>query len=252
MAVPKSSPSACGSCGTKLSAGKFKHRDAQYCSDACSWREYYARHGERLRAANNLRRRVARLPRRPKARPCRQCGTTFTPKMDKGAFCSTRCCNRAMSVRNQARENARRRSVSATRRQRRMRPRQCVVCDVVFTPSRIKGRCCSKRCLIRDWADRHPDLTRARQLVRRAQKRRVPYEHISPRVVFERDAWTCQLCHRPTPEQLVKTRSPWRPTIDHIVPLSKGGPHLYSNVQCACLSCNLKKGARTMEQSRPF
>lgn len=33
------------------------------------------------------------------------------------------------------------------------------------------------------------------------------------------------------------------PTIDHIVPLSKGGPHLWSNVQVACAECNIAKGA---------
>jgi len=33
-------------------------------------------------------------------------------------------------------------------------------------------------------------------------------------------------------------------TIDHIVPLSRGGPHVLSNLQPAHSSCNTKKGAR--------
>jgi 5-methylcytosine-specific restriction endonuclease McrA len=28
------------------------------------------------------------------------------------------------------------------------------------------------------------------------------------------------------------------PTLDHIVPLSKGGSHTYDNLQCACFRCN--------------
>jgi len=232
--------------------------DTKYCSKLCRsrsrgaknkaayWQTYYARHGKRLRAANNLRRRLERAPRRPKPRSCRQCGLTFTPKMDKGTFCSTRCCDRAMSVRNRLKENARRRRVSAARRKRRMPPRKCLACGVVFNPSRIKGRWCSKRCLMRDWAKHHPDIARSHRLVRRARLRRVPYERISPQVVFERDGWTCQWCRQPTPASLIRTTSLSRPTIDHVVPLSKGGTHLYSNVQCLCFSCNSRKGARLL------
>lgn len=35
-----------------------------------------------------------------------------------------------------------------------------------------------------------------------------------------------------------------RPTLDHVVPLSKGGPHCLSNLVAACLPCNLEKGAK--------
>lgn len=32
--------------------------------------------------------------------------------------------------------------------------------------------------------------------------------------------------------------------LDHVIPVSKGGPHCYANVQTACAPCNLAKGAR--------
>lgn len=33
-------------------------------------------------------------------------------------------------------------------------------------------------------------------------------------------------------------------TVDHIVPVSKGGTNTVENVRIVCLSCNLKKGAQ--------
>lgn len=36
--------------------------------------------------------------------------------------------------------------------------------------------------------------------------------------------------------------------LDHIVPLSKGGAHVASNLACACRSCNARKGAKLPEE----
>ena len=34
---------------------------------------------------------------------------------------------------------------------------------------------------------------------------------------------------------------PTYPTLDHIIPLAKGGTHTWNNVQCACAMCNSEK-----------
>ena len=62
-------------------------------------------------------------------------------------------------------------------------------------------------------------------------------------VVFERDGYTCQLCATPL-DMGAPPRSPLSPSVDHIVPVSRGGVHSYENVQAAHLTCNLSKGAR--------
>lgn len=62
--------------------------------------------------------------------------------------------------------------------------------------------------------------------------------------VFARDAWRCQICGDKTPERLRGKGKPKSPTLDHRVPLARGGRHTYENCQCACLDCNTKKGDR--------
>jgi len=65
--------------------------------------------------------------------------------------------------------------------------------------------------------------------------------HLSRRNVMVRDRFQCQYCGAtPGPEQL---------NIDHVVPRSQGGRDCWENLVTACMSCNLRKGARTPDQS---
>ena len=52
--------------------------------------------------------------------------------------------------------------------------------------------------------------------------------------VFLRDNYTCQYC--------TKELSPKQCTIDHVVPVSKGGKTTWHNVVTACYECNNSKG----------
>jgi 5-methylcytosine-specific restriction endonuclease McrA len=65
------------------------------------------------------------------------------------------------------------------------------------------------------------------------------------RTVFERDGWRCQLCGddiNPT----LRFPHPLSATIDHILPLTKGGDHSLANVQTAHFRCNCMKGNRLL------
>lgn len=93
-----------------------------------------------------------------------------------------------------------------------------------------RGRYCSKRCM------RKP-LRRAR----RAKRAGVGYKTLTFRTVAERDGWTCQLCGDPVDPGLTVPH-PLAPTMDHMIPLARGGEHTGTNVQLAHFLCNSRKG----------
>ena len=66
-------------------------------------------------------------------------------------------------------------------------------------------------------------------------------EPVNDLQVFERDHWICQLCGEPVDRNL-QWPDPQSPSLDHILPIVKGGLHKYANTQCAHLQCNLRKG----------
>ena len=58
---------------------------------------------------------------------------------------------------------------------------------------------------------------------------------LSKRNIFLRDAYTCQYCGTTVTEVTA--------TLDHVLPVSKGGKTTWENSATACKSCNYKKAA---------
>lgn len=79
--------------------------------------------------------------------------------------------------------------------------------------------------------------------VRRAREKNAFVEVVDPLVVFERDNWICQLCGYPV-SKLRGRETIDVASLDHIIPLAKGGKHSYANTQLAHFTCNSRKGAR--------
>ncbi len=59
--------------------------------------------------------------------------------------------------------------------------------------------------------------------------------------IYVRDGNRCQYCG--------KRFSTSELSLDHIVPLSRGGGSSWENVVCACLPCNVRKGSRLPEEA---
>lgn len=76
---------------------------------------------------------------------------------------------------------------------------------------------------------------------RRAAQFGVRYEYINKKTVFSRCGWMCGLCGLPM-DPTVRWPDPRAATLDHIIPIARGGDHVYGNVQGAHYACNLKKG----------
>ena len=62
------------------------------------------------------------------------------------------------------------------------------------------------------------------------------------RNLFARDGNHCQYCG--------KRFSTAELSLDHVTPRRLGGLATWSNIVCACLKCNVKKGGRTPTQAR--
>lgn len=93
----------------------------------------------------------------------------------------------------------------------------------------------SERCLRSEQlALAIPTVVRLRYYVRVPYRRRAA---LSRRGVFVRDGNRCQYCGGRAE------------SIDHVVPRSRGGEHVWENVVAACRSCNATKRDRLLEQT---
>jgi hypothetical protein len=105
----------------------------------------------------------------------------------------------------------------------------------------------------RRWRAENPEKIRELRSIdnqrRRARMRGAFVEDVSHLEIFERDNWQCQIpgCLYPDkPARLdVGRYDPLLASLDHVVPLAKGGKHERSNLACSHLRCNQLKHTST-------
>lgn len=117
--------------------------------------------------------------------------------------------------------------------------RSCVCCQAPFLTRHVNADTCSRQCRKRQdqrLLRRRYGSTNLRARVKRAGQE---YRPVDRDAIIRRDNGICQLCGQrcsgtfPSPRSL---------TLDHVVPLAKGGAHSPENLQVACFECNLRKG----------
>lgn len=242
----------CKGCGRTFTPRNVRQA---YCESACK---------ERHRASGRWAARVAAMEARAPRRPCAHCGKPFAyvPK-HRVKFCSLGCASRHSWLSRFRRVKLCRIRWAECRcgatyvarpgythcrplmsrnghtyHSTYRRASHTIVCadcgrsETAKQGVRIYCRQCSEV--------RRKESDRAQKDRRRARKRRLTVETVYRKRVFERDGWLCQLCRRPLRRD-VAVPHPLAPTLDHIIPLARGGEHSYRNVQAAHFICNSRK-----------
>lgn len=84
-----------------------------------------------------------------------------------------------------------------------------------------------------------PSIIRIRHYVRpRRHRTRVSF---SRGHIFLRDNYCCQYCGK---QFAVKEL-----TLDHVIPVKRGGPRTWENLVTSCKACNQRKGSKTPEEA---
>lgn len=123
----------------------------------------------------------------------------------------------------------------------------CAICGSVYMSAKDTSKYCSKAC-----HRKAHDIRRKEKIgghsyshhVARAIAYGCEYEHgIRLHKLIRRDHNICQICGKPCDvnDKRYGTSGPLYPSIDHIIPLAKGGSHTWGNVQLAHIICNSSK-----------
>lgn len=100
---------------------------------------------------------------------------------------------------------------------------------------------------VKDNPEKAREVSRSAQHRRRAVKVSATAERFHPIEIFDRDRWRCGICGKGISKALAYP-DPMSVSLDHIVPLARGGDHTRANTQAAHLRCNLRKHCGGVDQ----
>jgi hypothetical protein len=260
----------CLRCWNPMTPGPVGGAPKKFCSPKCLQESHSRRRANKRGRSYQPQKKKAPLPylfgqdaidSGFKLYECRCCLRSFAnPKNWKSNYCSNECrylvrCVQAVCViceepyfhlPNSGRTCSPKCSAELQRRERPALQLRCEWCKKDFS-AQVTGK--RKYC---DFKCRETVRRKKRRLylnnwqrVREQREKATTVERISPLDVFKRDDWTCWLCHQPV-DMSQQHPEPNAPTVDHVIPISKGGPHTMDNVRCAHSICNMKKNNSTI------
>ena len=154
-----------------------------------------------------------------KCRCCKQQRPTLSP--NAGFYCSKKCqCHDYYE-----------RECKKGKRSRKVGLSVCIWCGAKrYLAKHANKMFCSAKC-----------RSKKMNAERRHRKRTQKYvEGISWKTAVKRFGWACSACGV-TCIRPLGSNNPIEATLDHVVPLSKGGSHTWDNVQLLCRKCNTTK-----------
>lgn len=200
----------CVGCGAELPKMKAKGNPRKWCSEPC--RVSHAAFGSASR---------------PRLK-CQHCGESFVSVRRDQKWCGPKCSASAGHERAVARRGGR----------IVVEPRACAGCGRDWTPraNNADAVYCSRTCYSAENKRRY-----------RARLASAPVvEIVRTREVLDRDGWICQLCSGPI-DPAIRSGA-LMASVDHRVPLARGGNHTMANCQAAHMGCNSRKSDRLDEE----
>lgn len=122
----------------------------------------------------------------------------------------------------------------------------CPFCGISFEGKKPQVACGAVECL----EERKRQATKDVSHRRRARKRGAKVGRVVRAEVLARDDYVCHLCGQETlPGE--GQHHPRYPTLDHLIPLSRGGEHSMENVATACFRCNTRRSNKLLSELPP-
>ncbi|NBW19689.1 MAG: hypothetical protein EBR82_68130, partial [Caulobacteraceae bacterium] len=226
--VTERKTAACKECGSvKILGSKaqetFEKRGYVFCDEdcACLWKRRYYRtsvyeHNAKRKAESLRKKKISETNRLQRWRSCGWCWNVFCYKSKSSIYCSKACSYQAMLAKY----------VLERMRNADWSLAICRECngEIPKHKGRRPNGFCSKRCGMKS--------VRRNQRHKRRSRERFGC-NINIGVLMRKSKSKCAKCgvkcHLPTGKH-----SETQASIDHIVPLAKGGWHVWSNVQLLC------------------
>jgi len=216
----------------------------KYCSQNCADEARRIRNRECWRKNNK--------PKKDVIKACEWCGHTYTVPARNAhiaRFCSDECRHRSKGhkpmeeylkkLEQQKEETAR---IKEAERKARIKTKVCTECGETFETMQPNQLTCSKECsrLRKNRLKRHYKEERYNET-------NLIDKDITVKVLYKRDRGICYICggkcdfkdHTQINGHF--TAGPNYPSIDHIIPIARGGMHAWDNVKLAHHYCNSMK-----------